>query len=289
MIAATYYGDFVSQKTIGMEYLNIPIGLLTDYKASKSRKELLSFAIAIKCLHVNSVVTDVSVKKIMRLFHVSNAKAKRLLQDAKNSPLFSYSERTNQLRVKTFKDKSYKVAKNGMRYISDYCYKLERKVYSIKELCRIISDVLIKNAIHAVQMDKLLKSGAKSPSSYAKGLNMRKLSRIAGISLSSVSRTVNRMWQNHEIEKTRHHAELVIPVVNEQTVSEWNRYSASRPFFYNKKDNTGWIFKPSEYSLNSSGIQFTHVIYSHMKRRTINVADTFSSDIERIYSTIHAF
>lgn len=272
-----------------MEYLNIPISILEQYKASKSRKELLAFAVAVKCLHVNSVVTDVSVKKIMRLFHVSNAKAKRLLQDAKGSPLFSYSERTNQLQANSFKDKSVKVAKNGMKYISDYCYKLERKVYSIKELSRIISDVLIKNAIHAVQMDKLLQNRANLSSSYAKGLNMRKLSRIAGVSLSSASRAIGRMWRNHEIERTSHHARLVIASVNEQTVSEWNEKSGSKPFFYNKKDNSGWEFIPSEYSLNDTDIRFTHVIYSHKKRRTANVAKNYSSDVERIYSTIHAF
>lgn len=271
-----------------MEYLNIPISILEQYKASKSKKDLLAFAIAVKCLHVNSVVTDVSVKKIMRLFHVSNAKARRLLHDAKNSPLFSYSERTNQLQANSFKDKSVKMAKNGMKYISDYCYKLERKVYSIKELCRSISDILIKNAIHAVQMDKLLKSGTSSSSSYAKGLNMRKLARISGISLSSVSRTISRMWTNKEIERTRPHAKLVISCVNEQTVNEWKEKSGSRPFFYNKKDNSGWVFNPSEYTLKDTDIRFTNVIYSHSKRKTMNVTESYSSDVERIYSTIHA-
>ena len=272
-----------------MEFLNLPISILEKYKTSKSRKELLAFAIAVKCLHVNSVVTNVSVKKIMVLFHVSHNKAKRLLQEAKNSPLFSYSERTNQLRVNTFKDKSFKVAKNGMKYISDYCYKLDRKVYTIKELCRTISDILIKNAIHAVQMDKLLKSGVNKPFSYAKkGLNMRKLSRISGISLSSVSRAISRMWNDKEIEKTSSHAELAISCVNEQTVCEWNMNTASMPFFYNSKDNSGWIFLPSEYTLNDTDIRFTNVIYSHAKRRTANVSRDYSSNVERFYSTIHA-
>lgn len=271
-----------------MEFLNLPISILDQYKTSKSRKELLAFAVAVKCLHVNSVVTNVSIKKIMVLFHVSHNKAKRLLQEAKNSPLFSYSERTNQLRANTFKDKSVKVARNGKKYISDYCYKLERKVYSIKELSRIISDVLIKNAIHAVQMDKLLQNRATCSSPYAKGLNMRKLSRIAGVSLSSASRAINGMWNRHEIERTRHHARLVIASVNEQTVNEWNKMSGSRKFFHNKKDNTGWEFIPTEYTLNDNDIRFTHVIYSHAKRKTANVSRDYSSNVERFYSTIHA-
>ena len=228
-----------------MEIINLPIDLLNQYKASKPRKELLAFAIAIKCLHVNSVVTEASVKKIMRLFHVSNAKAKRLLEDAKSSSLFSYSERTNQLRVNTFKDKSVKVSKTGVKYTSDYCYKLDRKVYSIKDLCRIITDVLIKNAIHAVQMDKLSQNGTINNSYAKKGLNMRRLARIAGFSLGSTSRTISRMWQSKQIERTSHHANLVISSVNEQTVNEWNKKTGSKPFFHNKKDNTGWEFIPT--------------------------------------------
>ena len=273
-----------------MEILNLPIDLLNQYKVSKPKKELFAFAIGIKCLHSNSVVTDVSVKKVMRLFHVSNAKAKRLLADAKSSPLFSFSEKTNQLRVNSFKDKSFKVSKTGKKYISDYCYKLERRAYSINGLCRIITDILIQNAIHAVQMDKLLKSEASFADSCAKkGLNMRRLSRIAGFSLSSTSRAINRMWSNKQIERTSHHAELVISSVNEQSVQEWNKKSGSKPFFHNKKDNSGWVFIPSEYSLNDTDIRFTHVIYSHSKRRTANVAKSYSSNVERFFSTIHAF
>ena len=270
-----------------MEIINLPIDLLNQYKASKPRKELLAFAIAIKCLHVNSVVTEASVKKIMRLFHVSNAKAKRLLEDAKSSSLFSYSERTNQLRVNTFKDKSVKVSKTGVKYTSDYCYKLERKVYSIKDLCRIITDVLIKNAIHAVQMDKLSQNGTINNSYAKKGLNMRRLARIAGFSLGSTSRTISRMWQSKQIERTSHHANLVISSVNEQTVNEWNKKTGSKPFFHNKKDNTGWEFIPTEYTLNDSDIRFTHVIYSHSKRKTANAPKRHSSNVERIFSTMH--
>lgn len=273
-----------------MEHLNIPIDLIKDNKASKSRKELLAFAIGIKCLHSNSVLTDVSTVKIMKLFHVSHAKAKRLLDEAKESALFSYDPTFNQLKVKSFKDKSYKVSKTGVRYISDYCYKLDVKDYSIGELCHTLTKILLMNAIHAVQLDKLLKSGDKfvnTSCAYPKGLNVRKLASVAGIGLSSASRMLKEMWQCEQIDRTRCHAKLVISCVNEQTIKEWNKATANKKFFHNRKDNTGWVFMPSEYSLRDSSYKFVHVIYNHNKRYTSNQCK-YMNAVERFYSTIHA-
>ena len=273
-----------------MEFLNIPIELIKQYKGCKAKKELLSFAIGIKCLHSNSVLTDVSAVKIMKLFHVSHAKANRLLQEAKDSSLFFYDNTFNQLRVNSFKDKSVKVSKSGVKYTSDYCYKLDKKEYSIGELCHILTKVLLMNAIHAVQIDKLLKSGTKSinrPCAYPKGLNMRKLASIAGISLASASRTINEMWQCNQIDKTRCHAELAISCVNEYTIEEWKKKSGGRKFFRNPKDNTGWVFIPSEYSLKDSFPRFVHVIYDHNKRRTYNECK-YLDTVDKFYSTIHA-
>lgn len=276
-----------------MNVLNIPIDVIKSYKTSKARRELLAFAIAIKCAHSNSVLIDVSIRKIMGLFHVSFNKAKRLLEEAKDCPLFTYDEHHNQLRANTLKDKSEKVSKTGIRYKSDYCYKLDKANYTIQSLCQILSNILIKNAIHAVQMDKLLKSGnnstKKKPCAYKKGLNQRRLSSIAGISLSSVSRSLKRMWQNNEIDRTSAHAKLVISSVNDDTVKEWNERTCSRPFIYNPKDNSGWLFFPTEYTLKDVKAKFLHVIYSHAKRLTFNVSRSIESDIDRFYSTIHAF
>lgn len=274
-----------------MAHLNVPIELIKRYKESKARKELLAFAIGIKCLYSNSVLTEVSAVKVMKLFHVSHSRANRLIEEAKNSSLFSFDPTFNQLRVNTFKDKSYKVSKTGVRYISDYCYKLDVKEYSIGELCHTLTKILMLNAIHAVQLDKLLKSGNKvieRPCAYSKGLNLRKLASIAGVSLATASRTINEMWKCNQIERTRCHATLVISSVNEYTIEEWKKKSGGRKFFCNPKDNTGWLFMPAEYTLKDSSPRFVHVIYDHNKRRTCNECK-YMSEIDRLYSTIHAF
>lgn len=251
-----------------MECINIPIELLTKYKNTKERKELLAFAIGIKCLHRNSVLLDVSIKKVMTLFHVSNGKAKRLLNDAKNSELFTYSVEHNQLRVNSFKDKTIKTARNGLKYTSDYCYKLEKKPYTIAELCRTINEVLVEYAINAVDRDNFPKGGTRYGSN--KALTQKKLGNIAGISRSSVQRLTKRLADGGIIRKTRATMKMVISKVNEYTLSAWQRISGLKRVIVNPHDGSGWIVKPCEYSILNRRItdRFQHVIYDHRSRIT---------------------
>ena len=249
-----------------MENLNIPIELLTRYKTSKERKELLAFAIGIKCLHSNSVLLDVSIKKVMKLFHVSNGKAKRLLHDAKNSELFDYSLEHNQLRVNSFKDKTVKTARNGLKYTSDYCYKLEKKPYSIAELCKLINEILIEYAINAVDRDNFPPRGNCRGSNQA--LTQKKLGNIAGISRSSVQRLTKRLADNGTIKKTKATMKMVISKVNECTLSAWQKLTGLKKIILNPHDGSGWIVKPCEYSILNRSItdRFQHVIYNHRSR-----------------------
>ena len=84
-----------------MDILNIPIDIIKRYKASKAEKELLAFAIGIKCLYSNSVLTDVTPYKVMKLFHVSHDKAKRLINEVVKRQ-FSVFRKRRQLSCKHF-------------------------------------------------------------------------------------------------------------------------------------------------------------------------------------------
>lgn len=256
-----------------METLNIPLSLLAQYK-TKERKEILAFSICIKCRYSNSVLLDVSPKKVMAEFHVAHGKAKRLIEGAKNSPLFSYSEELNQLTAITYKDRSVKRAKNGMSYSSDYCYKLEKKPYSIGEMTKLISEILIENAINAVERDNLNQRG-NSCCGSDKSLTQKKLGNIAGISRSSAQRLTKRLADRGIISKTRAVAKMVISRVNEFTVSEWRRLTGLKRFILNPKDGSGWIVKPCSYSILNRSVtdSFQHVIYDHKARiSAVNVS-----------------
>ena len=206
----------------------------------------------------------------MGLFHVAYAKAKRLLHDAKNDDLFTYSVEFNQLRVNTFKDKTVKTARNGLKYTSDYCYKLEKKHYSIAELYRQINEILVEHAINAVDRDNFPQGGNGSRCGSNQALTQKKLGNIAGISRQSVQRLTKRLADNGTIRKTRATMKMVISKVNEYTLSAWQKLTGLKRIILNPHDGSGWIVKPCEYSILNRSVtdRFQHVIYDHRSRLT---------------------
>lgn len=248
-----------------MQILNLPISLLERHKSSKSQKELLAFAIGIKCLYSNSVLTGISPKKVMSLFHVAHGKAKGLIEGAKQSDLFYFDEKRNYLKVNSFKDNILKKSKGGFLYKSDYCYKLEKDNFTIKALTKIITEILIKNAINAVDRNNFTKSNKNH---CCVPLSQRKLGNIAGISRSQVSKITKKMSETKIITKKRARMECVISSVNDKSVSEWQSKTGKRKFILNPYDNSGWIIIPCKYSINNrqESDRFKNVIYTYKKR-----------------------
>lgn len=137
-----------------MDILNIPIDIIKRYKASKAEKELLAFAIGIKCLYSNSVLTDVTPYKVMKLFHVSHDKAKRLINGALNDS-FLFSVKGGSFLANTFKSKEIKrsIGRTPFIYTSDYCYKLNKKEYSIRMLVHELNCIMLLCAVNSIDRD----------------------------------------------------------------------------------------------------------------------------------------
>ena len=93
-----------------MRRINIPTELIKKYKGSKQSMELFAFAVCIKMLHTNSVLTNASLNKIAATFHVSKRKAMLLLEQAKSDELFDYNPTTKTIRIKSFKSNEVKHA-----------------------------------------------------------------------------------------------------------------------------------------------------------------------------------
>lgn len=275
-----------------MEALNIPIVLVKRYKASKAEKELLAFAIGIKCLYSNSVLTNVTPYKVMRLFHVSHDKAKHLIDGARNdSSLFTVTG--NNLLVKTFKSKEIKKSRgrNPYKYTSDYCYKLNKKDYSIRVLVRELNRIMLLCAVNSIDRDNFpLRSGKpqnKKRCALTKDLTLHKLGNISGVSKSTAHRLMNDMYQNGIITKTSARGEMVIHSVNAVTVEEWRKRTGRKHFIYNPKDGSGWIVTPCSYSICDRGTteRYKHVIYNYKKRlqasnRRISKSATYANPFD---------
>ena len=72
-----------------MQYINVNIELLKRFSSTKRMKELLALAIWFKMQHSNSVIWNVTTFKLRKGLHIGNVKAERLIQDKKDSDLFS--------------------------------------------------------------------------------------------------------------------------------------------------------------------------------------------------------
>lgn len=263
-----------------MRRINIPTELIKKYKESKQSLELFAFAVCIKMLHTNSVLTNASLNKIAALFHVSKKKAMRLLEQAKSDDLFDYNPTTKTIRIKSFKSNEMKQAdtKRLLEYRSDYCFSprismgcvLERDgkpvEYRLQSVYNSLREALIANAINSDDRNE----SVVNTNCVRKhtGLTQRKLSNIAGMKRTSLRSTLKRMNQAGKITVSMAYAVCVISSVNAQSVQEWRETSGRRNFIYNPNDNSGWIVKPSEYSISDRTFTdcFRHVIYTHKKR-----------------------
>ena len=262
-----------------MRRINIPTELIKKYKGSKQSLELFAFAVCIKMLHTNSVLTNASLNKIAAVFHISKKKAMRLLEQAKSDDLFDYNPTTKTIRIKSFKSDELKQAntKRLQEYFSDYCFsphismgcvlKVDGKPveYKLQTVYNALREALIANAINSDDRNNSTKGqGVRKHSE----LTQQKLANIAGMKRTSCRNALKRMKQAGKIAVTSAIAMCVISSVNAQSVQEWREKSGSKNFIYNPNNNSGWIVKPSEYSISDRTFTncFRHVIYDHKKR-----------------------
>ena len=262
-----------------MRRINIPTELIKKYKGSKQSLELFAFAVCIKMLHTNSVLTNASLNKIAAVFHISKKKAMRLLEQAKSDDLFDYNPTTKTIRIKSFKSDELKQAntKRLQEYFSDYCFsphismgcvlKVDGKPveYKLQTVYNALREALIANAINSDDRNDSTKGqGVRKHSE----LTQQKLANIAGMKRTSCRNALKRMKQAGKIAVTSAIAMCVISTVDAQSVQEWREKSGRKNFIYNPNDNSGWIVKPSEYSISDRTFTncFRHVIYDHKKR-----------------------
>ena len=262
-----------------MRRINIPTELIKKYKGSKQQLELFAFAVCIKMLHTNSVLTNASLNKIAATFHVSKRKAMQLLEQAKSDDLFDYNPTAKTIRIKSFKSNEMKQAntKRLQEYCSDYCFSPHISMgsalikdgkpveYKLQAVCNILREALIANAINSDDRNKSTReSGVRKHTE----LTQQKLANIAGMKRTSLRNALKRMKQAGRIAVTTAVAMCVISSVNAQSVQEWREKSGRNNFIYNPNDNSGRIVKPSEYSISDRDYTdcFRHVIYTHKKR-----------------------
>lgn len=132
-----------------MQYINVTIELLKAYSSTKRMKELLALAIWFKMQHSNSVIWNITTFKLRKGLHIGKVKAERLIQDMKDSDLFSVEG--NKVVVSSFRDHTTKWTKKGRGYRGAMVCKFEVREYTMKELYNLINEKLFVYPICAAE------------------------------------------------------------------------------------------------------------------------------------------
>lgn len=250
--------------------INVPMALIRRCSDTKRHLECLAMAVIIKQLHENSTLYDVSNRKFREVFGASYYKAQSLIDSAKESELFIYSEKKNCLFAKSFKDKTQKPFRNGKYWgSSDFCKKINTQG-NLRETVALLRDTLIEGAVDA-QERALLDSCAKNHCSetHQKPITISQFASAIGMSRTSAHRYVKRCQVQGAIKQTSSVFKCVIPMLNDYTAREYISRFGNRFFAYLSKHGwQGWKKIGCTYSIISREVKesFKNIIWNHKVR-----------------------
>lgn len=254
---------------------------------------MLVCAIIIKKKYHNSTLYDLSLKKVMEMFHVAHRRAKRLMEGFRKSDLFVYDRQRNRLFAKSFKGKEVKVFGKGKKKyeaFADYCYKMQMQDnINLRDAVRELRDMMLVCTIDSLEKGNFKNVGGKQTDSFvgtpnSKAITQKRLARISGMSRSTVCRHLQRMIGNGEVGKTRIVAECVIPHLNADTEREWlDAHPGKRFFAWHSLENgnwSGWQHHGTEYTILQRKLsdRFQHIIYNY--RRTAKATPKTSAELD---------
>lgn len=252
-------------------YLNIDINLIKGYSGSKRRKELLALAIGCHLLRSNAVIFNFNRFYIRKHFSVGKVKAERLLQDAMDDQLFTFTG--ENVSVGSFRDKSVKRDRRGNEYRSAFVHRFTydtEKKYTLKELYNLVNDVLTIFPISAQEEDCLQHRGGLYNrfvptlcDANSRTLTLRKFSQNNKMSVSSTSRILKRLVANGVLSKEPSRQYAVIGSEHIAEIQDCLNHIGRKSFTFRHGSLT-YIIVPCLYSIakRDVGDSFHHKIYN---------------------------
>lgn len=261
--------------------INVPIELLKDIKWDKGQQELLAFAIAIKMNYEYGALNDVSINFVKNMLQCSFYKAKDILERAKaDTRFFRYLPEQNRLETVNFKKAYTKISRNrgGKLIWHFYAVKIDVANYSLREMLREFEQLLLLNAVNAVERENKFPSGGRnntltsadcSLSLSEQQLTQKKLANIVGKKhRMSVYRAVKRLEENKALKVERHPMRLITDCTSDAALANDN--NEGKKLIVDKKSGYGYVKSPNEYHCANRTVndKFCHIILNHSRRCT---------------------
>lgn len=271
--------------------INIPIELLKGKRFDKASLETLAVSICIKMAFVDSQFRNVTPTRVMQVAHCGHAKACKLIEQAKgDTALFHYNERKNILFAKDFKKPYIRTItdKHGKSHKSGYFYKLERKDYQLRQLVRIMHEVLFMNCINAQErVDGFQCKNRKSKAPMSKSkmpLTQKNMAKVAGLNnTKAVYRMRVRLEKEGEISYEQPQFMYSTNCISDEALKHNNLTDTFMIIDYNK--GTGYVLSRARYAIKKREVtnQFKHVILDHSKRCVAHSKTNNLTAIEKYY------
>ena len=271
--------------------INVPIELLKDIKWDKGQQELLAFAIAIKMNYEYGALNGVSINFVKNMLQCSFYKAKDILERAKaDTRFFRYLPEQNRLETVNFKKAYTKISRNkgGELIWHFYAVKIDVANYSLREMLREFEQLLLLNAVNAVERENKFLSGGRKNSLTNKGCNLslseqqltqKKLANIVGKkNRMSVYRAVKRLEEKKALKVERHPMRLITDCTSDAALANDN--NEGKRLIVDKKSGYGYVKSPNEYhcARRSVNDKFCNIILNHSRRCTETVTAKAKSE-----------
>ena len=237
------------------KYINVPIELLKETRGDRRGRSLAAFAVALKSWSPSSRYDFKTMQQFCEDFGICYRKAKSLLESAKNSPLFRFTENGGIIA-----NKFLPLYGKSKFHCGRHHYRFMHEMLSAKVYCRDRGNIRIKDIeqelnesliMYLVSVETRMNefTGRNSLHPFEGELTRGKIAAFAGVSQRSVTRYVKSLEQKHELVVLRHEPE---------------EYSGMYPTFLNKWYYP-YIHEPNEYRLINKR-RFANVIDYHKRR-----------------------
>lgn len=186
-------------------HFNISEEVLRKCLHDSVQANLIAFSLMVKNKYVSGCIHDVSVRKLMREFHLGNSTARKMIEFAKRSELFSYDEERNRLTALNF-NKAYTQTKTDKYGRTIYClpsFLIDTNAITTLQQTRLaIRKVVMDSAIYRKLVDKSSSTKKGNYATKPTSVSTSYLGTIIGVSKSSVSRYLKAEVCAQKLTKT---------------------------------------------------------------------------------------
>ena len=244
--------------------------LINYLRETEGDYETYALYVAIRMSYKNSKVFNPTPNKIMDICNVGYTKACRLLAKAKNDKTnhFHVAKRDKGLVALSNKGLRVKKDKRGREYRSDFCHKISKGEYTLRQIVKILKRAMLSHFIDCATSERTYRATSKGVESdrqaEPKMIPQEFMQEFCHLTRSSMNRLVLELASEGVFEKSDKTLVKVIDHVNDTTAAEYN----GTKFFVWKQAQSGWVCPTCTYLMNECAKStFRHIFWRKRHNR----------------------